>query len=131
MRKRCMNQRCKNFKYYGGRGILVCERWNSFASFLADMGWAPEGLELDRVNNNGHYEPSNCKWSTRTEQARNKRGLTLSVELVAEIKGRLSYGQSQTVVARALNVSDASVYGIKIGKTWRDVAPAPKALWRA
>lgn len=73
MRKRCAYSNSKTFKDYGGRGIKVCARWNSFENFLADMGECAEGRELDRLDVNGDYEPSNCRWATRKEQMRNKR----------------------------------------------------------
>ena len=72
MKRRCLNEDNHNFKYYGGRVIMICERWMVFENFLADMGERPEGKTLDRINNDGHYEPSNCKWSTSKEQANNR-----------------------------------------------------------
>ncbi len=74
MIQRCRNPNAVGWEYYGGRGIQVCERWHDFANFLADMGEKPSSAySLDRINVNGHYEPGNCRWATRSEQARNKR----------------------------------------------------------
>jgi hypothetical protein len=73
MRKRCHNPNQDNYAYYGGRGITVCERWDDFAAFLADMGERPPGMSLDRVNNDHGYSAANCRWATRTEQAHNRR----------------------------------------------------------
>lgn len=73
--KRCENKRNKHYADYGGRGIKVCERWrNSFENFLSDMGKRPSpNHSIDRKENNGDYDPGNCRWSTIDEQARNKR----------------------------------------------------------
>ena len=72
MMRRCYKEYRTDYKYYGGRGIQVCSRWHSFENFYADMGNA-EGLTLDRIDVNGNYEPSNCKWSTMSEQVKNRR----------------------------------------------------------
>lgn len=75
MKKRCENPRHPSYDNYGGRGIQVCERWQRYSNFLEDMGLPPfEGAELDRIDNDGNYEPGNCRWATITENARNKRG---------------------------------------------------------
>jgi hypothetical protein len=72
MVNRCSNPRVPSFRYYGGRGIGVCERWLRFENFLADMGEVPAGLEIDRIDNDGHYEPGNCRWTTRLVNRRNR-----------------------------------------------------------
>lgn len=73
LRERCNNPRFRNWQNYGGRAISVCERWNSFENFLADMGEQPPGLTIERVNNELGYEPGNCVWATTAVQARNRR----------------------------------------------------------
>lgn len=72
MISRCYNKKNNRYSRYGGRGIKVCERWKDVSNFVADMGATfKEGLTIDRINNDGNYEPSNCQWSTRARQNRN------------------------------------------------------------
>lgn len=95
-RQRCYNPKCRDYKFYGGRGITICQRWlDSFDNLLADMGLRPEGMTLERVENDGPYSKANCVWATRKRQAANQRtnrlltyrGETLSVSAWAERLG--------------------------------------------
>jgi hypothetical protein len=96
MRNRCLNEKSDDFPRYGGRGITICERWESFAAFVKDMGLRPSpSHSLDRIDNDGPYSPDNCRWATRVEQSRNRRsnkrvsmdGRTLTLAEWSEVTG--------------------------------------------
>lgn len=118
MHARCRYPSVAMYPHYGGRGITVCERWSSFASFLADMGERPAGTTLDRIDSDGNYEPGNCRWSTRKVQNQNKRerfrGLT--AEDVAWI--RSGTGMSCRQMALRLGVAWSTVNDALKGRTW-------------
>ena len=78
MVSRCTNPNTIYYENYGGRGIEVCNRWHKFENFLADMSVKPRGMTLDRINNDGNYEPDNCRWATVKEQANNTRNNTIA-----------------------------------------------------
>lgn len=90
MKRRCLNPKSSNYHLYGGRGITVCQQWqDSFESFYLDMGQKPSTKHtIDRIDNNGNYEPSNCKWSTPKEQCSNKRKYIGKVYLNCSVCGK-------------------------------------------
>lgn len=109
LKDRCHNPKSHTWKDYGGRGITVCERWdNSFEAFMEDMGQRPSPKHsIDRIDPNGNYEPSNCRWATSAEQARNRRNSTLvEVDGVKRTLGEVSVmlgGNRHLVRSRVCN----------------------------
>nr|WP_321985311.1 hypothetical protein [uncultured Lichenicoccus sp.] len=131
MRQRCGNPKSPSFQWYGARGITVCDRWNSFQAFLEDMGERPEGLSIDRIDNERGYEPGNCRWADAEAQANNKRqsdvvgsknpNARLTEAQAREIKKALKdyyRGQIDDLAAQ-YRVSANSIYMLKSGRTWR------------
>lgn len=121
MRQRCKNPKNKGYMNYGGRGIKICARWNKYENFLKDIGDRPTPKHtLDRMNNNGNYEPSNCKWSTRKHQTINRRYTKLTEEHVIEIRSKLPGHRGMAAhLARKYGVTESHISSIKLGKTWK------------
>lgn len=90
MKSRCTNPKDTNFKRYGGRGIVVCDRWQTFPRFYEDMkkGYG-DSFSLDRVDNSGSYCKENCRWATRTEQARNSRNIDRAMRITFNGKTKI------------------------------------------
>lgn len=122
IKQRCNNpNRSKDYKYYGGRGIKVCDSWlNSFTKFFADMGKLPKGYQIDRIDNNGDYEPKNCHWVTPTEQARNKSNIVLSLEIAKNIREMRRAGLRICEIAKKTGQKRHSVYYV-INGGWSNV----------
>lgn len=103
MRKRCENPNDQAYNRYGGRGIRVCDRWSDFGNFYADMGPRPSAKHsIDRVDNDGHYEPGNCRWATPKDQANNRRSSRI-----------LSIGGEQLTLSQV-----ADKHGLTIKQLW-------------
>lgn len=110
MRARCLNPNVINYANYGGRGIKVCERWDDFENFLADMGLKPSPKHsIDRIDNDGNYESGNCHWATKLEQARNSRAQKLSESDILRIESLHLDGVSYPEIAKAVCVGRARV----------------------
>lgn len=120
MLTRCRNPKCRKFHRYGGRGITVCERWLSFDTFLADMGRRPPGMTLDRVDNNGNYEPGNCRWATMAEQQQNRCSNKLDWAKVDSILAAHAAKEGgYRRLSRRFGVSPTMVEHIVRGMKWK------------
>ena len=117
MNDRCNNPLVREYKWYGGRGISVCKRWRSFVNFLSDMGERPEGKTLDRINPNGNYNKTNCRWAAPLEQANNTRRNQFlqhdsQVKTIAEWARvlNLNYDTLYRRVRKGATLSDAQIF---------------------
>jgi hypothetical protein len=120
MRGRCLRPNNPKYPRYGGRGITICEDWTSCARFAAWAlfnGWS-EGLTLDRIDNDGNYEPSNCQWVSIGKNSRKKSTTKLTYEIALTIRSRVNDGDNVARLAREYSVSDATIYFILNNDTW-------------
>jgi hypothetical protein len=120
MLARCRNPNNKRWKRYGGRGITVCERWLTFENFLADMGEKPPGLTIERKDNDGNYEPGNCKWATTTDQNRNSSRAKLTMESAREIRALVGNGMRRSAAALQFGVAKSTIDDVVAGNLWRE-----------
>ena len=118
--RRCNNPNTGCYPVYGGRGIKICEEWMSFENFYewAHANGYVEGLQIDRIDSNGNYEPSNCRFVTSMVNNRNRRNNKLTEQKVREIRDRLSAGESGSKLAREYGVHHSLIYRIKQNKQW-------------
>jgi ribosome-binding protein aMBF1 (putative translation factor) len=122
MKQRCLNILHPQYNEYGGRGIYVCQEWiESFKTFIDDMGPKPsKEYMLERKDNNGGYEPNNCKWATMAEQAHNTRKTILSETKVYIIRELYKKGMKQSELAEMFNVPESNISMIINLKTWKE-----------
>lgn len=123
MKGRCSNKKNSSFRNYGGRGIKVCERWHKFENFYEDMGDKPINKSIDRINNNGNYEPSNCRWADNYQQTNNRR-----FNVVLEFNG-----EKMTVSnwARHIDINAKSLYNrIHLGWPTERILTEPVRIMR-
>jgi hypothetical protein len=122
MVNRCHSKNGKVFAIYGGRGIAVCEQWrNSFTQFLEDMGKCPEDCSLDRIDVNGNYEPSNCRWANNITQNINRRTTVLNETMIREAIKRKGIGEAVTDIAKDFSVPVGALYQAVNKNSWKHI----------
>lgn len=119
MHDRCLNKGNASFRYYGQKGITVCERWNSILSFVEDMGLRPAGMSLDRIDISGQYCKENCRWTDLLTQQRNRRSVKLTESGAQDARDMISAGLTQKEVAEWFGVHQSAISRILSGESWR------------
>jgi len=122
MRQRCLNPNNNEYFRYGGRGITVCEEWNSFQTFLSDMGERPTSKTLDRRDSNAPYSKANCRWATIQEQQENKRYTGKPIKLDADKVRTIRVDtRPQKEIASEYGIAVSMVSLVQARKTWKHV----------
>lgn len=123
MKSRCYNSNVASFKYYGAKGITVCGRWlNSVENFYSDMGKRPsQRHDIDRIDSTGNYEPSNCRWATKTENSRNRLCVKMNIDKAREVRQKRTDNQeSFRNLAKEYNVTHKTIMLICQNKIWKE-----------
>lgn len=118
MKTRCYSPNSVTYKSHGARGIEVCDRWlgpDGLQNFIMDMGPRPDGTSLDRINNDGNYEPENCRWATRIEQRFNQSDVHLSIKDIQQIRDSKEKAND---LAERYHLTRKTIGRIKSGKSW-------------
>jgi len=122
MMNRCYSPRDISHKHYGKRGISVCARWHNLHNFIEDMGQPGLKLTLERKNNNGNYEPNNCRWAYHQEQQQNKTDTKLNPMAVKVIRYLALAGVKQAKIAKAYHIDVSLVSRVKHKKYWGNIS---------
>lgn len=119
MRRRCGDPQNPQYRWYGAKGVTVCDKWQKFAGFFEDMGERPPSMTIDRIDSNGNYEKANCRWSTMTDNLRNRSSVKLTVQKAQEIRDMLAAkAYTQKEIARFYGVDPSIISNINTNKYW-------------